>query len=200
MIFDNKRFLLFITTVSVILSVVFVFSSCKNYLKSREYKHKYLAEQTYADKHKPSYSDAELMKSIREEINIINSKAEELNSVDSQTQTSIKVLIEKLCDSLSYNAKTFKGRKVKASLSDYFTDDCLKNIDKQFVFSDHKAYKITRKLNDIVFSRNGNVLKCLAVVDYTDRNGSGKEYLDCSLTYDSNIDSYYISEISVVKG
>ena len=200
MIFDNKRFLMFITIVSIILSVVFAFASCKNYFESSEYKHKYLAEQKYADKHKPSYSDAELMKSIRSEINVINSKVEELNSVDSQTQASIKVLVEKLCDSLSYNAKTFKGSKVKTSLSEYFAGDCLKNIDKQFVFSDHKAYKIRRKLNDIVFSRNDNVLKCLAVVDYTDRNGSGKEYLDCSLAYDSNIDSYYISEISVVKG
>ena len=200
MFFDNKRFLMFIITVSVILTVTFAFSSCKNYLESGEYRHKVLAENIYADEHKLSYSDAELMKSIQSEINETNRKIEALNSVDSQTRASIKVLMEDLCGTLSYKAKSFKGSKVKASLTEYFTEDCLKNIDDQFVFSDHPAYRIKRQLKDIVFSKSDSAIKCLAIVEYTDRNDSGKEYLDCSFSYNKSIDSYYISDISVVKG
>ena len=199
-IFDNKRLLAFIIIVCAILTVAFVFTSCKNYFKSSEYNYKYLAEKEYADKHKLSYSDAELMKSIQLEINEINKKSEELCSVDSQTQASIKVLVEKLCDTLSYNAKTFKGSKVKALLSEYFTRDCLTNIDEQFVFSDHEAYRIQREVETIMLSRSGATINGLIIADYTDRNSSGKEYMDCRFYYDKSTNAYYISDINVIKG
>lgn len=202
MFFDNKRLLIFLITVSAILTVTFALSSCKNYFETNEYEHKILAEKKYAEKHKLSYSNTELMKSIQSEINETERKTEALYSIDSQTRASTQIVVENLCNSLSYNGEKTKGSKVYELLSEYFTEDCYKNkVKNEFVFSDQRAYKIKRDLSEIIYNKpSDNIVKCLAVVDYTDMNTSGREYISLTFEYKSDIDAYYISDLSVVKG
>ena len=197
----NKKMLVFVIACSIVISSVFGFFTYQSYKFSETLKIRITEGQKKAKQYAISYEDGVLMDSIKDEITDYENKIEAASGVDSQTETSIRVIIENLCRTLSYKASKIKGSKIKTSLSEYFTKECYESqLDKAFVFSDHRAYKIKRELNTIMLSKDSSSLRGLAIVDYTDRNTHGREYIDCEFYYDKSTNAYYISDINIVKG